>query len=194
MNGPVSPPKADVISPLWRWALVLCIPAVALVVAGRQVYLNTYHDLSTWKGGGMGMFAGADGPLNRYVKVFIVDERGRRQPLTQLPSNITKLLSRALNYPVRPNFLLAAKATALLDWVSAPQRVPVSLIDETGKSTGTASESYYMMVPFGPRPPTEKWEWGIEIEYWKLSYDPKTKRAHSSRAETFSFRPEELRQ
>jgi hypothetical protein len=176
-----------------RWAPILCIPIVALLVASRQVYLNNQRDLSTWKGGGMGMFAGADGRLNRYTKVFIADGHGKRQPLTQLTSEQTKLINRALNYPVRENFLIAAKELATLDWVAARQRMPVALIDANGQNTGTAQESYYMMVPFGRRPREEKWEWDIQIEYWKLSYDPVTRRAHASRAETFIFKPQELR-
>src|SRR5437016_14267762 len=107
------------------WAPILCIPTVALLVALRQVYLSNYRDLSTWKGGGMGMFAGADAGLNRYTKVFITDGHGKREPLTQLPLDQTKLINRALNYPVRENFLLAAKAISTLDWVANRQRMPV---------------------------------------------------------------------
>ncbi|MEY2480232.1 MAG: hypothetical protein QOI04_1159 [Verrucomicrobiota bacterium] len=175
------------------WAPILCIPTVALLVAFRQVYLSNYRDLSTWKGGGMGMFAGADGSLNRYTKIFIADSHGKRQPLTQLPSEPTKLINRALNYPVRKNFLLAAKTIATLDWVAARQRMPVALIDANRQTTGTAPESYYMMVPFGRRPREETWKWDIQIEYWRLSYNPVTKHAHAVLAETFVFGPEELR-
>lgn len=176
-----------------RWAPILCIPTVALLVAARQVYLSNHRDLSTWKGGGMGMFAGADGRLNRYTKVFIADGHGKRQPLTQLTSEQMKLINRALNYPVRENFLIAAKEVATLDWVSARQRMPVARINASGQTAGTAQESYYMMVPFGRRPREEKWEWDIQIEYWKLSYDPVTRRAHVVLAETFVFQPQELR-
>jgi len=192
MNAPGSRQQSLVMIAFRRWALILCIPIAALLVAGRQVYLSNYHDLTTWKGGGMGMFAGADGALNRYTKVFIVNQDGNRQPLTQLTSDQTKLINRALNYPVRHNFLLAAKAMARMDWIGAPQRMPVALIDSKGQNVGTAPESYYMMVSFGPRPREEKWEWDIQIEYWKLSYNPATKRAHTVLAGTFVFGPEEL--
>jgi len=176
----------------WQWALTLCIPIVALLVAGRQIYLNRYHDLTTWKGGGMGMFAGADATLNRYAKVFITDPRGQRQPLTELTPDESDLVKRALNYPVRRNFLIAARAIATMDWIAKRQRMPVALIDSQGKTVGTANESYYLMMPFGTRPRSEKWEWSIQIEYWKLSYDPRTRRAHALLAETFVFKPEEL--
>ena len=176
----------------WQWTLIVCVPVVALLVAARQVYLNTYYDLTTWKGGGMGMFAGADSSLNRYAKVFIAEPQGKRQPLTELTPEQSELVKRALNYPVRDNFLLTARAIATLDWIAKRQRMPVARIDADGKNVGPAAESYYLMVPFGTRPTTEKWKWDIQIEYWKLSYYPITRRAHATLAETFVFKPEEL--
>ncbi len=192
MSASAHRPAVPTISAYWQWAPILCIPIVALLVAGRQVYLNRYHDLTTWKGGGMGMFAGADSSLNRYAKVFIADPRGERQPLTELTPDQSDLVKRALNYPVRRNFLVAARAIATLDWIAKRQRMPVALIDSKGKNVGTAAESYYLMMPFGTRPREEKWKWDIQIEYWKLSYDPGTRRAYAVLAETFVFRPEEL--
>ena len=176
----------------WRSALILCVPIVALLVAARQVYLSRYHDLTTWKGGGMGMFAGADFALNRYAKIFIIESSGQRQPLVELTQEQTNLIRRALNYPVRGNFLKAAKVIADRDWIPKGGPRPVALLDSKGKKVGTAEESYYLMAPFGLRPPGEKWNWDLLIEYWKLSYNPVTRRAHSSLAETFVFKSDEL--
>ena len=106
----------------WRSAIIVVVPIVALLVAARQVYLSRYHDLTTWKGGGMGMFAGADFSLNRYAKLFITDSNGQRQPLTELTREQTDLVKRALNYPVRRNFLLVAKAIASRDWIPKGER------------------------------------------------------------------------
>ena len=36
------------------------IPVIMVAVAARQLYLSKTDDLSTWKGGGMGMFAGSE--------------------------------------------------------------------------------------------------------------------------------------
>ena len=140
----------------------------------------------------MGMFAGADAGLNRYAKVFIADPRGKREPLAQLTPEQIDLIGRALNYPVRRNFLVAARAITTLDWVAKRQRMPVTLIDAQGKNAGSAPDSYYLMVPFGTRPQEEKWKWDLLIEYWKLSYDPVTRHAHAVLAETFVFKPDEL--
>jgi len=66
------------------------------------------------------------------------------------------------------------------------------LIDSKGKKVGIADESYHSMAPFGLRPGEDNWKWDLQIEYWKLSYNPVTRRAHSLRAEIFVFKPEEL--
>ncbi len=88
-------------APAWRWALILCVPVVSLLVATRQIYLSNWHDLSTWKGGGMGMFAGADNTSTRYTKIYVVDPVGNRHPLTRFAPSHTQFLGRALNYPTR---------------------------------------------------------------------------------------------
>ena len=48
-----------------RWAMLCAIPLIAILIAARQLYLHTTEDLSTWKGGGMGMFAAADNTISR---------------------------------------------------------------------------------------------------------------------------------
>src|ERR1700719_2240646 len=104
-------------SAVWRWTLMLCVPCVALVIVGRQVYLSTRYGLSTWKGGGMGMFAAADELANRYAEVFLVNSDGNRDPLVQLTSEEDDLLNRALEYPTRKDFLRAARQIASENWI-----------------------------------------------------------------------------
>src|SRR5438309_7635099 len=96
-------------SPFLQWTLMLCVPFAALVIVGRQVYLSSRYGLSTWKGGGMGMFAAADELSNRYAKVFLVGPDGNRDPLVQLKADDFDVLNRALEYPTRKNFLRAAR-------------------------------------------------------------------------------------
>ncbi|MGI9513706.1 MAG: hypothetical protein ACR2OL_12460, partial [Anderseniella sp.] len=69
----------------------MAIPVLAVLVAGRQLYLSTYHDLSTWKGGGMGMFASAD-TLARYVRVFIEMPDKRRILINKLTPDQNEML------------------------------------------------------------------------------------------------------
>ena len=67
-----------------RWVMLCAIPVIALAVAGRQLYLSTTDDLSTWKGGGMGMFAGSE-TTTRYAKVMCCP--WQREPLLRLKNS-----------------------------------------------------------------------------------------------------------
>ncbi len=171
---------------------MLCVPVVSLIILGRHIYLSSTHDLSTWKGGGMGMFAGADGLQNRYAKVFVVAPDGRRNPLTQFSPEQADLLDRALDYPVRKNFLRAARELAQENWTATHQRLPVALFDAKGDAVGTAAESFYLMVPYGRKSGEQEQDWGMQIQFWRIAYDPVTKRAHAALVETFVFKPEEI--
>lgn len=140
----------------------------------------------------MGMFADADGLQNRYAKVFAVEPGGRRNPLTQFSTEQIDLLERALLFPVRENFLRAARSLAQENWTATRQRIPVSIFDVKGEPVGTAGESFYMMVPYGRQSAEEERKWGMQMQFWKMAYDPVTKRARVVLGETFTFGPEEL--
>lgn len=140
----------------------------------------------------MGMFADTDGLQNRYAKVFVVEPGGRRNPLTQFSPERIDLLNRAVLYPVRENFLRAARSFAQENWTATHQRTPVGLFDVKGEAVGTADELFYMMVPYGRQPAEEERKWGIQIQFWKMSYDPVSKRARAALSGTFTFGPEEL--
>ena len=159
-----------------RWLITWCIPAIAMAVFARQVYLNKHHQLSTWKGGGMGMFAAADGSINRFAKVYLISPKRGRQPLVRLTMPQKRLMDSALWYPVRGSFEIVANAIFATSWAAGDQLTPASLVDSTGAQTGKAAQSYYMLYPFGTRSPDEKPDWELEIEYWAMAYDPATRR------------------
>jgi hypothetical protein len=171
---------------------MLCVPVVALVVAGRQIYLSRFHDLSTWKGGGMGMFAANDGPQSRYAHVFLVKPDGTRNPLNQFSESEADFVTRALEYPLRSTFLRAARAIAKENWTPMQQRAPVTVFDSRGEPLRAADESFHLMVPYGRSSDIEKRNWSIEIQFWKLFYDPVKRRARVRLAQTFVFKPSEL--
>src|ERR1700730_19439062 len=101
--------RSALFSPFMQWAVVRCVAFAALVIVVSQIYLSSHYGLSTWKGGGMGMFASADELSNGYAKVFLVEPNGDRNPLVQLSSDDADLLNRAHEYPTRKNFLRAAR-------------------------------------------------------------------------------------
>jgi hypothetical protein len=175
-----------------QWALILCVPFVALAIVGRQIYLSSRYGLSTWKGGGMGMFAAADELTNRYAKVFLVEAGGNRDPLVQLSPDDTEVLNRALEYPIRKNFLRAARKIAQENWIPAYQRRPVLSVNSDGNPIGAGAKSYRVMVPSDLRSDSEEKRSNMEIQFWKISYDPIARRVVAALAETFVFTPEEL--
>src|SRR5438270_9264266 len=102
-------------------ALMLIVPLAAVLVVGRQFYLSRFHDLSTWKGGGMGMFAANDGPQSRYAHIYLIKPDGSRDPLNQFSESEADFVTRAVEYPVRSTFLRAARAIAQENWTPMQQ-------------------------------------------------------------------------
>ena len=160
-------------------------------MVGRQVYLSTHYGLSTWKGGGMGMFAAADELSNRYAKIFLVHADGNRDPLAQLTPEDADVLNRALEYPTRKNFLRTARQIASENWIPAFQRRPVLKVNGNGDPMEAEDKAYRVMVASPLRPEKAEKE-SVEIQFWKLTYDPHSRHLHGSLAETFVFSREEL--
>jgi hypothetical protein len=175
-----------------QWILILCVPCVALIIAGRQVYLSRWYGLSTWKGGGMGMFAAADELPNRYAKVFLISADADRNPLVQLTPADADVLNRALEYPTRENFLRAAREIAHENWIPAFQPRPVVNVNGNGEPISATDKLFRQMVPSQLRPENEQKKSSMEIQFWKLNYDPNTRHVRAVLAETFVFSPEEL--
>ena len=98
-----------------NWIMVGIMPAIALTVATRQLYLSTTDDLSTWKGGGMGMFAGTE-DNTRYAKIYLTFADGRRQPLLRITDEQERLKKQALNYPNERNLRALASSIKATKW------------------------------------------------------------------------------
>src|SRR5436190_15838047 len=152
-------------SHFWQWVLMTCVPFMSLVVVGRQLYLSKRYGLSTWKGGGMGMFAAADELPNRYAKVFLIDADGNRNPLVQLSPDDFDVLNRALEYPIRENFLRAARMMAAENWITTFQPRPVLNVDSNGQPVSESSKSFRVMVPSQLRPDRKSKRPSIEIQF-----------------------------
>ena len=140
----------------------------------------------------MGMFAAADELTNRYAKVFLVEVNGNRDPLVQLSPDDTDVLNRALEYPTRQKFLRAARKIAQGNWIPAYQRRPVLNVNADGNPVGAGAKSYRVMMPSELRPDREEKRSSMEIQFWKLRYDPHTRDVRASLADTFIFSPDEL--
>lgn len=154
-----------------NFLLFLAIPTLAILVAGRQLYLSTYHDLSTWKGGGMGMFASAD-TLARYVRVFIEMPDQKRILINKLTAEQNDLLLNTMYYPSERN--LAKLGASLRQTRFSASREPnqVTRFDQSGKSLGAGSTSYIVASARDDHASGSELELPIIIELWEFSYDP----------------------
>lgn len=140
----------------------------------------------------MGMFAANDGPESRYAKVFLVNPDGTRNPLTQFSESEADFVTRALEYPVRSTFLRAARAIAQENWTPMQQRAPVTVFDSRGEPLRAADESFHLMVRYGRQSDSEERNSSIEVQFWKIFYDPVKRQSRVRLAKTFDFKPSEL--
>lgn len=181
----------DINKRLTRILLFCAIPAVAVTIATRQAYLNTYYGLSTWKGGGMGMFASADSGSNRFVRVYLETPDGRREPIIRLNYEQDAMMQRALWYPAPHNFRDLALSLRRMTFIASDQPSPVSRNDVDGNRTGPTGRTHLLLHADATRPRGEDPPWTIVIEYWTASFDPLTRLATAKIASTMRFGPGE---
>ncbi|MFP4539255.1 MAG: hypothetical protein ACLFPA_13255, partial [Dichotomicrobium sp.] len=129
------------------------------------------YDLSTWKGGGMGMFAGADNSATRYSQVFIEAADGQRYPLLKLTSKQQKLLDDAHLYPLRENFVPVANSIRATKWADSGPARPVRIVDSKNEFIRETDRTYTLLLPFGERAPGENTNFSIVFENYQLHYD-----------------------
>lgn len=175
--------------PISRIALFYAIPALAIVIAGRQAYLNTYFELSTWKGGGMGMFASADSGDTRFTRIYIETPDGRRQPILRMTPPQDQMLARALWYPTASNFEVLAASLRRTSFVAADQQSPVIRNDIKGNRVGPTGRTHYLLNADAMRSRDDDPPWTLVVEYWTTSFDPATRQATARRSETLRFGP-----
>jgi hypothetical protein len=106
----------------WRALAALAVPGLLVVVAFTQLYLAHQHDLSTWKGGGFGMFAAIDAPGNRFVRTTIVTEQGEEwaadvAALERESQAAPSILVRAQSMPDRRALEAVAELVGSEQWV-----------------------------------------------------------------------------
>jgi hypothetical protein len=135
------------------------------------VYPSTYHDLSTWKGGGMGMFASAN-TLARYVRVFIEIPDQTRILINKLTAEQNGLFLNTMYYPSERN--LAKLGASLRQTRFSASREPnqVTRFDQSGKSLGASSTSYIVASARDDHATGSELELPIIVELWEFSCDP----------------------
>jgi hypothetical protein len=170
-----------------QFVLFALIPLIACAVAARQLYLSKTGTLSTWKGGGMGMFASADSAKTRFLRIWMGPPGGEEHVIDGLTNLQRKISSEGLWYPSQARFEPLARSLMTSKFVAPKQRLPISKVDPTGKEFSPTGRALHLLKATGPRPSTDPLGWGVRIEYWRLRYDPATRRAKVQLIETYDY-------
>ena len=172
-----------------RWIMLCAVPAIALAVAARQVYLSKTEDLSTWKGGGMGMFAGADNTFGRHAKIYVLSPTGQRMPLLRLTPSQEELLRKGLWFPSEKNFRALVESIRATTWWAGTEEVSLGTFNENGARVGIDnSVRFHEIRPAPLRQRSERLNFTVEVEYWKATYDVNTGDMKAALARTFTFK------
>ena len=100
---------------LSKLVATLFVPVIALTVFANQLYRQAAHDLSAWKGGGMGMFASADAPAYRFARA-IAQTGGQTIHLDCFAPDLEDLLTSATHEPSKQNLSELARAVLAKAW------------------------------------------------------------------------------
>ncbi len=175
-------------------AILLAVPLLACAVFARQVYLQVAHDLSVWKGGGMGMFAGVGAPQHRFVKIFLTDPLGQRILTVRHAPEQVRLIAAVRAEPTQAN--LEELAGALLEsrWILRRETIAGYRVDSRGRRIGLMPERHLSVVPAtAPTRSDERLTPGnggwtperVQIEFWEIGYDRDSKTLRATRAKAF---------
>ena len=171
------------------WLVILAVPAFACAVYARQVYLQVTHDLSVWKGGGMGMFAGIGAPHHRFLKIRVTDPLGQEIITTRLRPDQQRLMARVRSEPTESNFSRLAESLLTTQWTLRRETIAGHRIDSKGNQLGLQPRPHVLIVPAEN---TDRLALGgtwrparVTIEYWKIGYDIETKKLFATHDRTF---------
>jgi len=172
------------------WLPFALIPIVAIFIASRQLYLSKFYNLSTWKGGGMGMFASAD-IAQRYVRIF-VEMPGRPRILVRdLSPELNELVRYARFYPSDENFDRVGQLLRRTRFRANREPAQIWKFDQSGERQGV-SEQFYIVATAESELGTEtEQDWQAVIEFSELSYDPVTRLLKTSIAKTRRYGPDQ---
>lgn len=174
-----------------QFLLFAAIPLIAIAVATRQLYLSKTDTLSTWKGGGMGMFASADAHDTRVLRIWMGPPENVRLFIIGLTGIQKKMKSKAGYYPSWDRLEPLAWSLQRSKFVGARTPSQIMKADSTGKNFSPTGKETFLLTATGPRPATDPdpLNWAVRIEYWRLRYDPATRKAKMHLVETYDYPP-----
>jgi len=169
------------------WASRLVIPVIMMLMVGRAAYLSSEYNLSTWKGGGMGMFASADSAATRFAQVYIEAPNGERYPIFRLTQEQNRLTQTALWYPLRQNFVPLANSIRATQWATLGTTEQVRHYNSKAELLRTGPESKEVLSPLGIRPPEETTDFIVIIDFYSMSYEVGARKLQANLIDSFRF-------
>lgn len=163
------------------------VPLVAGIVAVRQGYLSKFDELSTWKGGGMGMFASADSTDTRFLRFYIESADGKREPIVGLTDQQTVMMRRILWFPRDSVIEPLAASLRRTSFVASNEPSLVRAFSQTGEPIKALDRKHYLLHANGLRPAGQEPDWTLRMEYHRLAYDPLDRKAAFEHTKTWVF-------
>ena len=170
-----------------QFLLFALIPLIACAVAARQLYLSKTDTLSTWKGGGMGMFASADSSATRVLRIWMGPPGREELVILGLTGFQQKIKNSGIWYPSRDRFEPLARSLQASKFVGERQPSKIMKADPTGKKFSPTGRETFLLTATGPRPATNPLNWGVRIEYWRMRFDPETSKAKMHLVDTYEY-------
>ncbi|MGH1469875.1 MAG: hypothetical protein ACRBCS_01685 [Cellvibrionaceae bacterium] len=147
--------------------LKYAMPIVATIIFFHQLYKEKTSDLSTWKGGGMGMFAAWDRPSKaRYTHMFIETSEGDKLPLIGVTHQLGRLNYKVTAEPSDSNFNHLGEALTAIKWQYSDKKIPMIEQNEKGERRELSLAPQVAM--HGKNPVNAD---AIIIEFGKIHYD-----------------------
>jgi len=144
---------------------------VASAVFLNQLYRQQTLDLSTWKGGGMGMFAAWDHPLRaRFIRIYGITDDDLRLPIVESRGDIRKLKYRVKTEPTENNLNTLMRRLVNISWRYSDDLLSTYTQDDSGRRK-FAGHAPKLSRRGGARKATLN---AIEIEYGEIKYDTHT--------------------
>jgi hypothetical protein len=147
--------------------LVYVIPVIAIAILCNQLLRQHLYDLSTWKGGGMGMFAAWDRPPRaRFIHIYGIDRMGELLPITETGRGIYYLKYRVTAEPSDKNLAALLRRVSSEPWRYGEAQRPLYTQNEKGDRTLSRLVNN---ISFSGAQPADLV--AVRIEYGEIRYD-----------------------
>lgn len=174
-----------------RYGAPVLLAAVALVQSVQVQRL----DLSPWKGGGFGMFSTVDTPKARFLRLYLVTDRGEIP--VPVPAALARPILEVQTLPTERRLERLAHQLAAATWavpdlpridLDRAREAPESLMEERGPlapGAGTPAVAPVPLLLYADEPVPEAFTRvdarAVRLELWRYRFEPETVRLEVER-------------